>query len=106
MGKREDPRGGQSRREGTLRKLHEILDSDVDPLFISNEFTDLYEIWQYYSSSNPIALQRQQNIFCEPLLEIPCLIDISDGTRIHFDIRKSKCNAPSTVPKCFPVSAL
>lgn len=64
---------------------------------MSNEFTDLYEICRYYSSSKPIALQ--DSIFREPSLETPCLI--SDGTRTHFDIRESKCNASSTMSKCF-----
>jgi len=39
--------------------------------------------------------------FPRSLLEIPRLIDISDGTRTYFDIRESKCNAPLDCAEVF-----
>lgn len=41
-----------------------------------------------------LSRYRAAKRFPRASLEIPCLIDISNGTRTHFDITESKCNTP------------
>lgn len=45
-----------------------------------------------------LSRYRAAKRFPRASLEIPCLIDISNGTRTHFDITESKCNTRPPAP--------